>query len=103
MTFELKTARGPYRLALAKEPEKLPHATLLTLSLERLDGIEKVTLQCRIASAIAPSSDSSELLAKVARWIEREFEMTRENALKSIRSERTLMVLVFDAESRGPF
>jgi hypothetical protein len=90
-------------MALAKEPEKVPDATLLTLSLERLDGIEKVALQCRIASAIAPSDGSSELLAKLARWIERDFEMTRENALKSIRSERKLMELVFDADRRGPF
>ena len=90
-------------MALAKEPEKLPDATRLTLNLERLDGIEKVALQCRIASAIAPSNDTSELLAKLAPWIERDFEMTRENALKSIRSERKLMEIVFDAESRGPF
>ena len=90
-------------MALAKEPEKLPHATRLTLNLERLDGIEKVALQCRIASAIASSNDTSELLAKLAPWIERDFEMTRESALKSIRSERKLMEIVFDAESRGPF
>jgi hypothetical protein len=90
-------------MSLAKEPEKLPHATRLTVNLERLDGIEKVALQCRIDSAVTPSDEPSELLAKLAPWIERDFEMTRENALKSIRSERKLMELVFDAESRGPF
>jgi hypothetical protein len=103
VTFELKTARGQYRLVLAKEPQVLPDATLLTLSLERLDGIEKVALQCRIDRTLATSDEPSELLRKLARWIERDFEMTRENALKSIRTERKLMEIVFDAESRGPF
>ncbi|HLX36226.1 MAG TPA: hypothetical protein VKR29_00445 [Candidatus Binataceae bacterium] len=100
---DLKTGRGPYRLALVKEPEALADATLLTLSMERLDGIEKVALQCRIERALAPSIEPSELLAKLVPWIERDFEMTRENALKSIRSERKLMLLSFDASNRGPF
>ncbi len=103
MTFELKTARGPYRLALAKEPQVLPDATLLTLSLERLDGIEKVALQCRVAKSLATCDEPSELVRKLATWIERDFEMTRENALKSIRAERKLMEIVFDASNRGPF
>jgi len=101
--MELKTARGPYRLALAKEPETLSDATLLTLSLERLDGIEKVAFQCRIDHALTATMDTLELLAKLASWIERDFEMTRENALKSIRAERKLMLLSFDASNRGPF
>jgi hypothetical protein len=100
---DLKTARGPYRLALAKEPEELADATLLTLTMERVDGIEKVALQCRVDRALASSMDSSELLAKLASWIERDFEMTRENALKSIRADRKLMLLSFDASTRGPF
>ena len=90
-------------MALAKEPQILPDATLLTLSLERLDGIEKVALQCRIDKTVARSDEPSELLRKLATWIERDFEMTRENALKSIRTERKLMEIVFDAENRGPF
>ena len=90
-------------MALAKEPEVLPDATLLTLSLERADGIEKIALQCRIARTLATSDEPSELLRKLATWVERDFEMTRENALKSIRSERKLLELVFDASNRGPF
>lgn len=43
------------------------------------------------------------LVRKLATWIERDFEMTRENALKSIRAERKLMEIVFDASNRGPF
>ena len=102
-TSELKTARGPYTMKLLKEPETLPDATLLTLSLERQDGIEKVALQCRVDRTLAASLAADELLGKLARWIEREFEMTREYALKSIRSERKLLELVFDESNRGPF
>ncbi len=102
MTFELKTSRGPYLLTLAKEPQMLADATLLTLSLERRDGIEKIALQCRIDRRLAASAPE-ELLAKLVHWIERDFEMTREYALKSIRSERKLLELVFDASNRGPF
>ena len=88
---------------LAREPQTLPDSTLLTLSLERRDGIEKVAFQCRVDRTLAAPSDSEELLAKLAPWIERDFEMTRENALKSIRSERKLLELVFDESHRGPF
>jgi hypothetical protein len=103
VTFELKTSRGPYQLVLAKEPQTLPGATLLTLSLEHRDGIEKVALQCRVDRTLAASPDREELLAKLAHWIERDFEMTREYALKSIRSESKLLELVFDESHRGPF
>ncbi len=88
---------------LAKEPQMLPDGTLLTLCLERQDGIEKVALQCRIDKTLAGSLDIDELLGKLTHWIERDFEMTREYALKSIRSERKLMELVFDGSNRGPF
>jgi hypothetical protein len=103
VTLELKTARGPYTVVLAKEPQTLPDGTLLTLSLERRDGIEKVALQCRVDRTLAASFDSDELLAKLAHWIERDFEMTREYALKSIRSEHKLLELVFDESNRRPF
>jgi hypothetical protein len=100
--LELKTSRGAYTMMLAREPQTLPDATVLTLSLERRDGIEKVALQCRVDKALVPA-DADEMLAKLAHWIERDFEMTREYALKSIRSEHKLLELVFDASHRGPF
>ena len=100
--MELKTSRGIYRLTLAKEPQMLVDGTLLTLSLERGDGIEKVAFQCRIAKALVPD-DVDAILGKLSPWLERDFEMTREAALKSIRSERKLMELVFDESNRGPF
>lgn len=103
MTFELKTSRGPYNLMLAKEPQTLPDATLLTLNLERRDGVEKVALRCRVDRTLAASPDPEELLGKLAHWIERDFEMTREYALKSIRGESKLLELVFNESNRGPF
>jgi hypothetical protein len=103
VTFELKTSRGFYNLVLAKEPQTLPDAMLLTLSLERRDGIEKLALQCRVDRALTASPDGGEFLAKLAHWLERDFEMTREYALKSIRSERKMLELVFDESNRGPF
>jgi hypothetical protein len=101
--LELKTSRGPYTLTLANEPQELSDGTLLTLCLERRDGIEKVALQCRVAAALTAPHDREVLIGKLAHWIEHDFEMTRENALKSIRSERKLLQLVFDESDRGPF
>lgn len=103
MPIELKTARGLYALALAKEPVVAPDGTVLILSLERRDGIERVAFQCRIASNLNEPLTPDDILMKLAPWLEREFEMTRENALKSIRSERKLLEIVFDASRRGPF
>jgi len=90
-------------MALARDPENLPDELLLTLSLERLDGIEKVAFQCRIDTMLVVGLNSDEIIARLAPWIGRDFEMTRENALKSIRSERKLLEIVFDASKRGPF
>jgi hypothetical protein len=103
VSLELKTARGAYRLSLVTAPETLADATLLTVSMERLDGIEKVALQCRLSSSVVGSLNPDEILGRLASWIERDFEMTRENALKSIRSERKLLVISFDESNRGPF
>ncbi len=77
---------------------------MLTLSLERADGIEKVALRCRIASTLIDSTDTPEkLIEKITPWMEREFEQTREAALKSIRTERKLHEITFDGEHPGPF
>jgi len=77
---------------------------VLTLSLERADGIEKVAVRFRIASALIGGSDSPEkLIERITPWLEREFEQTREAALKSIRTERKLLEISFDTANRGPF
>jgi hypothetical protein len=104
VALELQTARGMYRLELAGASERLPGAFVVTLALERGDGIEKVLLRCRIASSLLCGAREPEtILKKLRPWIEREFEMTREYALKSIRSERKLLELSFDESNRGPF
>jgi hypothetical protein len=101
--LELKTSRGAYILTLAREPQELSNGTLLTLSLERRDGIETMALQCRVDKVLAVCDEPNVILAKLGHWIERDFEMTREAALKSIRSERKLLEIVFDEANRGPF
>jgi hypothetical protein len=100
----LNTARGIYSIASARPLERTTDAVVLTLSLERADGIEKVALRFRIATSLIGSADAPEkLIERIAPWLEREFEQTREAALKSIRTERKLLEISFDAAHPGPF
>jgi hypothetical protein len=99
----LKSGRGPYRLIEAAPAVRRGSAIVVTLALESADGIERVAFRCVIAGNLAPGDDSAAILVRLAPWIEREFEMTREAALKSIRSERRMHEIVFDAANRGPF
>jgi hypothetical protein len=100
----LNTSRGIYTIANARPPERTADAVVLTISLDRADGIEKVALRCRIANALPSSSDSPEkLIERITPWLEREFEQTREAALKSIRTERKLLEISFDESTPGPF
>jgi hypothetical protein len=100
----LNTGRGIYAIVNARPVERTVDAVVLTLSLERADGIEKVAVRFRIATTLIDPTDSSEkLIERIAPWLEREFEQTREAALKSIRTERKLYEIVFDAEHPGPF
>jgi hypothetical protein len=100
----LKTGRGTYAIQNARPVERAADAVVLTLSLERADGIEKVALRCRIATSLIHGGDTPEkLIERIAPWLEREFEQTREAALKSIRTERHLHEISFDATNPGPF
>ena len=100
----MNTARGIYSIASARPLERATDAVVLTLSLERADGIEKVALRFRIATSLIASANSPEkLIERIAPWLEREFEQTREAALKSIRTERKLLEISFDAAHPGPF
>jgi hypothetical protein len=100
----LNTGRGIYAIVNARSIERTADAVVLTLSLERADGIEKVALRCRIATELIRGSDSPEtLIERIAPWLEREFEQTREAALKSIRTEHKLHEISFDAVHPGPF
>jgi hypothetical protein len=100
----LKTGRGIYAIASAGPLERTTDSVVLTLSLERADGIEKVALRFRIANELIGDADSPEkMIERITRWLEREFEQTREAALKSIRTERKLLEISFDASQPGPF
>jgi hypothetical protein len=96
----LQTSRGMYRLSLNGEPERSGAGLVLTLTMERLDGIERVSFRCVVADArVDRGSDAAgvdELLERVAPWIERQFEQLREAALKSVRSEGKLFEIGFE-------
>jgi hypothetical protein len=100
----LKTGRGIYAIASARPLERTADSVVLTLSLERADGIEKIALKFRVATGLIGDVGSPEkLIERITPWLEREFEQTREAALKSIRTERKLLEISFDASHRGPF
>ncbi len=106
MPFEVSTPRGLYLMKLAREPERLADGLVFTLSIERRDGLEKVAFRCRIAAGLLGESfdgNSDALVGRLGAWLEREFEQTREAALRSIRGERKLAEIAFDESNRGPF
>jgi hypothetical protein len=106
MTHEMNTGRGLYRMVLAAPPAVTADEVALTLSFERADGLERVGFLCAIARGIleaAAEPDADATLLRLAPWFEREFEQTREAALKSLRSERKPLVVRFDREHPGPF
>ena len=104
MAVPINTGRGTNLLSTAAPERREAGSLLLTLMMARSDGIENVAFCCRISNELlSGDSDIEALLGRLAPWIERDFEMTRENALKSIRSERRMMEITFDAGNRGPF
>jgi hypothetical protein len=111
LTVEIRTGRGRYRLIEAAPAATDAGASLLTIALERADGIERVVFRCRIDHGLLSAGLAGtetphgldDLISRLQPWIEREFEMLREAALKSIRSERRLHEVAFDNSNRGPF
>ena len=103
MADEISTSRGLYRIVEAAPATHDAGAIVLTLALERADGIERVVFRCRIDRAICDSTAPDTLIARVRPWLEREFEITREAALKSIRTERRLHEIIFAPSHPGPF
>ena len=106
MHNEINTGRGLYRLSLAAPPAITAEEITLTLSFERADGLERVGFLCTIVRAItgvAGEPDAGAMLLRVTRWFEREFEQTREAALKSLRTERKPLIVRFDRDHPGPF
>jgi hypothetical protein len=104
MPVQIKTGRGLYNLSAAAPAESDSDGIVLTLAMERADGIERVVLRCRIdGPSISSDDDAEALIARLQPWLEREFEQTREAALKSIRAERRLFELRFGSRNPGPF
>lgn len=103
---EIRTARGAYAIKIAVPLDHADDCSVVTLGLERADGIEKIALKVRIADSLLKSAqvDTTEkIVERLAPWLEREFEQTREAALKAIRTERRLLEISFDASHPGPF
>lgn len=103
MAVEIKTPRGSYRLAIMRPAERGADGVVLTLNLERVDGMERVALQCCIAQALAGDRTEDSLLDSLAVWIAEQFEIVREAAFKSVRAERKLHQVMFNQSARGPF
>jgi len=80
-----------YLLSVVGEPERAGASAVVTLSLERADGIERIAFRCVVGAAM-PNDPALE--DRLAPWIERQFEVLREAALKSIRSEGKLLEIV---------
>lgn len=106
MNVEFNTSRGRYRLILTAPPRIAGDELTLTLAYERVDGLERVGFMCAVAkdfSGVDAPSDPVTLLERMAPWFEREFEQTREAALRSIRADRRPLTLRFDHANPGPF
>jgi hypothetical protein len=104
MAVEIVTGRGLYRLSPAAPLEYTDAGVVLTLAMERADGIERVVSRWRIAAGLAGEAPKAEaIIERLKRWLASEFESTREAALRSIRSEHRLHEITFDQANRGPF
>jgi hypothetical protein len=102
----LKTARGAYRLSVAQEAGPEGGAWTVTLMAEHAGGLEKFGFRCRIAESLlteAGLANNEVACARLAGWLEGQFEAVREAALKSVRSERRLAEFEFDESRPGPF
>jgi hypothetical protein len=104
MAAEIATGRGIYRLLAAAQLEYNDSGVVLPLAMERADGIERVVVRFRIARELAGElPEAAAIIEQLKGWLAREFETTREAALKSIRSERRLHEITFDQANPGPF
>ncbi len=105
MAVTVPTSRGSYRLAIEDRAAGGDGSLSFTATLERSDGIERIAFRCRIdralRSALPGGADAIE--ERLRGWLAREFEQTREAALKSIRAERRPLEMVFDLRNPGPF
>jgi hypothetical protein len=103
MAAEIITGRGAYRLTAAAPLELTNSGVALTLAMERADGIERFIIRCRVGRELVSEPPEAEaIIERLKGWLVREFETTREAALKAIRNERRLHEITFDRVNRGP-
>jgi hypothetical protein len=103
-SVEIRTARGSYKLTAIGPAEELNDGILLTFAFEHSTGLERMGFRVRISRELVDAKVSAlQIGARLAPWIEREFEQTREAALKAIRAERALLQINFDRSEPGPF
>jgi len=103
VAVELRTGRGVYRLLAVSPLEDSGQQASLTVALERADGVERVVLRFTIRGGLNLPATDEQFVRQLGPWIEREFEQTREAALKTIRAEGKLLEVVFDHSRPGPF
>jgi len=102
----LNTPRGTYRLSVVEQSTTDAGAWRLTLVVEHASGLEKLAFRCHIGVELmqrTPAGDVASICARLAPWLEGQFEQVREAALRSIRSEGRLAEVEFDSARPGPF
>src|ERR1700758_1772614 len=91
----LNTGRGSYRLRVVEQTASMGAGPLgLTLGAEYSGGLENFAFRCHIAAGLLEreaTADGAAACARMAGWLETQFETVREAALKSIRSEHRLV------------
>jgi hypothetical protein len=90
-TFQ--TSRGRYSLSIAASPEPADRR-VITLALEAASGIERFAFQCVLPAEPIPEGVQSAMLETLTPIVARDFEVIREAALRSIRTDRKLYRLV---------
>jgi hypothetical protein len=106
MPVTVPTGRGLYRLTVGDLAVSGEGTIAFAATLARSDGIERVTFRCKIDRPLAETlkvETVEPIEERLAKWLAREFESTRESALKSIRVEHQPLEVVFDKNHPGPF
>jgi len=102
--MDIRTPRGVYLLGTIAAPERTDNAQVITISLDRADGIERFAFRCSIADDLTAGRASAEIeLNDLAGWITGNFENIRESALRSLRNEHRVWEARFDWANPGPF
>jgi len=106
--MDIRTPRGVYRIGTIGTnpgtPERIDNAQVITVSLDRADGIERFAFRCSIADELIAGRPSAEVaLSDLADWITGNFENVRESALRSLRNEHRVWEVRFDWANPGPF